>query len=125
VNGRKLSNLWANIETLGGGIGDSLYGFRIYPIADLVAVMRSQGWMRRFDFDPEAVVRLVWHGLPAVNIPSPVRYLRPDQGGVSHLCATTCCSRGSHAARAGVGGADAVAGVEPVPHPAVHRHHTR
>jgi glycosyltransferase involved in cell wall biosynthesis len=85
VNGRKLSNLWANIETLGGGIGDSLYGFRIYPIADLVEVMHGQGWMRRFDFDPEAVVRLVWRGLPPINIPSPVRYLRPEQGGVSHF----------------------------------------
>jgi len=85
VNGRKLSNWWANVETLGGGIGDSLYGFRVYPIADLVAVMRSQGWMRRFDFDPEAVVRLVWRGLEPVNLPSPVRYLRPDQGGVSHF----------------------------------------
>jgi glycosyltransferase involved in cell wall biosynthesis len=85
VNGRKLSNLWANVETLGSGIGDSLYGFRIYPIADLVDEMRKQGWMRRFDFDPEAVVRLVWRGLPPVNIPSPVRYLRPDQGGVSHF----------------------------------------
>jgi glycosyltransferase involved in cell wall biosynthesis len=85
VNGRKLSNWWANVETLGGGIGDSLYGFRIYPIADLVAVMRSQGWMRRFDFDPEAAVRLVWRGLTPVNIPSPVRYLRADQGGISHF----------------------------------------
>lgn len=85
VRGRKLSNWWANVETLGGGIGDSLYGFRIYPIADLVDVMRKQGWMRRFDFDPEAVVRLVWRGLTPVNIPSPVRYLRPDQGGVSHF----------------------------------------
>jgi glycosyltransferase involved in cell wall biosynthesis len=85
VNGRKLSNWWANVETLGGGIGDSLYGFRVYPIADLIAVMRSQGWMRRFDFDPEAAVRLVWRGLVPLNIPSRVRYLRPDQGGVSHF----------------------------------------
>ena len=85
VKGRKLSNWWANVETLGGGIGDSLYGFRVYPIADLVEVMHAQGWMRRFDFDPEAAVRLVWRGLRPVNIPSPVRYLRPEEGGVSHF----------------------------------------
>ena len=85
VQGRKLSNLWANLETGGGGIGDSLYGFRVYPIADLVAVMHRQYWMRRFDFDPEAAVRLVWHGLVPVNIPAPVKYLRPDEGGVSHF----------------------------------------
>lgn len=84
VQGRKLSNWWANVET-GGGIGDSLYGFRVYPIADLAAVMRRQPWMRRFDFDPEAAVRLVWRGLQPVNIPAPVKYLTPAEGGVSHF----------------------------------------
>ena len=85
VKGRRISNWFANVETAGLGIADSLYGFRVYPIADLVAVMRRQPWMRRFDFDPEAAVRLVWRGLTPVNIPSPVRYLRPDEGGVSHF----------------------------------------
>lgn len=85
VKGRKISNWWANVETAGGGIGDSLYGFRIYPIADLIAVMRRQPWMRRFDFDPEAAVRLVWRGLRPVNIPAPVKYLTPGEGGVSHF----------------------------------------
>ncbi len=32
VQGRKISNWWANFVTLWGGIGDSLFGFRIYPI---------------------------------------------------------------------------------------------
>ena len=85
VQGRKLSNMWANLETGGGGIGDSLYGFRVYPIADLIAVMHRHSWMRRFDFDPEVAVRLVWRGLVPVNIPAPVKYLRPDEGGVSHF----------------------------------------
>ncbi|MEO8408724.1 MAG: glycosyltransferase family 2 protein, partial [Oxalobacteraceae bacterium] len=60
VQGRKLSNWWANVETLWVGIGDSLFGFRVYPIAPLRAVMQGQPWMRHFDFDPEAVVRLCW-----------------------------------------------------------------
>jgi hypothetical protein len=47
--------------------------------------MRPRRWMRRFDFDPEAAVRLVWHGLAPVNIPAPVRYLKPEDGGVSHF----------------------------------------
>jgi glycosyltransferase involved in cell wall biosynthesis len=85
VQGRKISNWWANVETVGHAIGDTLYGFRVYPIADLIAVMCRQPWMRRFDFDPEAAVRLVWRGVPAVNLPAPVRYLRPDEGGVSHF----------------------------------------
>ena len=85
VQGRKVSNAWARLETFGAGIGDSLYGFRVYPIEALRAVMRGQRWMRRFDFDPEAVVRLSWAGVPAVNLPAPVRYLRPEEGGVSHF----------------------------------------
>jgi glycosyltransferase involved in cell wall biosynthesis len=85
VKGRRISNWFANLETLWLGIGDSLFGFRVYPIADLAAIMRRQRWMRRFDFDPEATVRLVWRGVPVVNVPAPVRYLRPDEGGVSHF----------------------------------------
>ncbi|MBV8465222.1 MAG: glycosyltransferase family 2 protein [Burkholderiales bacterium] len=85
VKGRKISNWWANLETLWMGIGDSLFGFRVYPIEPLRNVMRGQRWMRRFDFDPEAVVRLCWRGVRPVNLPSPVRYFRADEGGVSHF----------------------------------------
>lgn len=85
VKGRRISNWWANLETVGAGVGDSLYGFRVYPIADLAAVMRSQRWMRRFDFDPEAAVRLVWRGLEPVNVDAPVKYLSREEGGVSHF----------------------------------------
>jgi glycosyltransferase involved in cell wall biosynthesis len=85
VRGRKISNWWANLETLWAGISDSLYGFRVYPIAPLLAVMRRQPWMRRFDFDVEAVVRLSWRAVPAINRPAPVRYFSPQEGGVSHF----------------------------------------
>lgn len=85
VNGRKVSNGWANLETLWMGIGDSLYGFRIYPIEPLIQVMHKNPFMRRFDFDPEAVVRLCWSGIYPVNINAPVRYLSADEGGVSHF----------------------------------------
>ncbi|MFH1603187.1 MAG: glycosyltransferase family 2 protein [Pseudomonadota bacterium] len=85
VKGRKVSNWWANLETLWMGIGDSLYGFRVYPIAPLRAVMHGKTWMRRFDFDPEAVVRLCWLNVRPVNLPAPVKYLSADEGGVSHF----------------------------------------
>ena len=85
VRGRRISNAWTNLETLGAGIADSLYGFRVYPIAPLVEIMRAGAWMRRFDFDTEAVVRLAWRGVRPINIDAPVRYLRPDEGGVSHF----------------------------------------
>ena len=85
VGGRKISNWWANLETLWQGIGDSLYGFRVYPIAPLQDVMRKQRWMRRFDFDPEAAVRLCWRGVHPINVAAPVKYLLPEEGGVSHF----------------------------------------
>jgi glycosyltransferase involved in cell wall biosynthesis len=85
VRGRRVSNAWTNLETLGAGIADSLYGFRVYPIAPLVDVMRRQRWMRRFDFDTEAAVRLAWRGVRPINVDAPVRYLRADEGGVSHF----------------------------------------
>ena len=85
VWGRKISNLWAGVETLGSGVADSLYGFRIYPIAPLIQVMHGQTRMRRFDFDPEAVVRLSWAGVPPVNLAAPVRYYQAGEGGVSHF----------------------------------------
>ena len=85
VNGRKVSNGWANLETLWEGIGDSLFGFRVYPIEPLRRIMRGQRWMRRFDFDPEAVVRMCWGGVRPVNLPATVRYFRADEGGVSHF----------------------------------------
>ena len=85
VKGRRVSNWWANLETLWSGIGDSLFGFRVYPVQPLRQVMHAQLWMRQFDFDPEAVVRLCWRGVRPINLPAPVRYYSAEQGGVSHF----------------------------------------
>ncbi len=85
VRGRRVSNAWTDLETLGAGIDDSLFGFRVYPIAPLIAVMRGQRRMRRFDFDTEAVVRLAWRGVTPLNLAAPVRYLSTAEGGVSHF----------------------------------------
>ena len=85
VRGRRISNWWTDLETLGAGIADSLYGFRVYPLHALAAVMRRQPWMRRFDFDTEAVVRLAWRGVKPINMDAPVRYLSAEEGGVSHF----------------------------------------
>ncbi|MBN3858536.1 glycosyltransferase family 2 protein [Paraburkholderia sp. Ac-20340] len=85
VQGRRLSNMLADFETLWAGIGDSLYGFRVYPIAPLMTIMRSHAWMRRFDFDPEAAVRLCWAGVRPIQIEAPVRYFSAHEGGVSHF----------------------------------------
>jgi glycosyltransferase involved in cell wall biosynthesis len=85
VKGRRISNWWANFETLWAGIHDSLFGFRVYPIAPLVREMQRSLGMRRFDFDVEAAVRLSWRGVPAVNLSAPIRYFSAAEGGVSHF----------------------------------------
>jgi hypothetical protein len=85
VKGRRICNWWANFETLWAGIHDSLFGFRVYPIAPLVREMQKSVGMRRFDFDVEAAVRLSWRGVPAVNLSAPVRYFSAAEGGVSHF----------------------------------------
>jgi len=84
VWGRRISNVLVRWLT-GAGIGDALFGFRVYPLAPLRAVMEASPHMRRYDFDAEAVVRLSWRGVPAINRPVPVRYFRADEGGVSHF----------------------------------------
>ena len=85
VYGRQVSNTWVNLETLWMGIGDSLFGFRVYPIEPLKKIMLRHRWMRRFDFDPEAVVRLCWAGVRPINVPTAVRYFTAEEGGVSHF----------------------------------------
>jgi glycosyltransferase involved in cell wall biosynthesis len=85
LRGRRIANWFTNLETLWAGVADTLFGFRVYPIAPLVAVMRRTRWMRHFDFDAEAVVRLSWRGVPVRNLPAPCRYFTAAQGGVSHF----------------------------------------
>jgi len=85
VQGRKVSNTWANIETLWWGVHDSLFGMRLYPIESLQEVFASTNGGRRFDFEPEVAVRFCWKGIPVINIKTPVRYLSEEEGGVSQF----------------------------------------
>lgn len=85
VNGRKISNFWAGLETLGWGVDDSLFGMRLYPARPLLDVMESTRHARRFDFDPEVAVRLAWRGVPMINLPTPVRYPGKEEGGISQF----------------------------------------
>jgi glycosyltransferase involved in cell wall biosynthesis len=85
VNGRKVSNFWANLETLWWGVGDSLFGMRVYPAEKLLDAMRVTPFARRFDFEPEVAVILCWMGVPVINLPTPVRYPSKDEGGISQF----------------------------------------
>jgi glycosyltransferase involved in cell wall biosynthesis len=83
--GRKLSVGLARLEILGAGIDDPLFGFRVYPAAPLLRALEATPHARGFDFDPEVIVRMVWAGVPTINLPAPCRYLSRNEGGVSHF----------------------------------------
>ncbi len=83
--GRRIGIGFTQLETLWGGLGDTLFGFRIYPLAPLQAVFRqTRTGARGYDFDPEAAVRLFWMGVRPVPLKAPVRYLSKEEGGISH-----------------------------------------
>jgi len=83
--GRRVGNWWTNLETLWGGIHDSLFGFRVYPIAESLKVLENIRGGRRYDFDTELVVRLYWQGVRPINRKVPVRYFSAAEGGTSHF----------------------------------------
>jgi glycosyltransferase involved in cell wall biosynthesis len=85
VNGRRVGNWWTNLETLWGGVNDSLFGFRVYPIEPAIKIMKSIQGGRRFDFDTQLAVRLYWKEIPPLNIPSKVHYPDRNAGGVTHF----------------------------------------
>ncbi|SDS13402.1 Glycosyltransferase involved in cell wall bisynthesis [Opitutus sp. GAS368] len=85
LHGRKLSVGLVQLELLGAGVADPLFGFRVYPLAPLLAVLGSRRGGRRYDFDTEAAVRLAWAGVPPQNLAAPVRYFSRAEGGVSHF----------------------------------------
>ena len=85
IKGRLVGNWWTHLETLWGGINDSLFGFRVYPILQSLRILGSIRGGRRFDFDTQLAVRLYWEGIPPINLPTPVHYKRRSAGGVSHF----------------------------------------
>ncbi|MGX5731635.1 glycosyltransferase family 2 protein [Pseudoxanthomonas beigongshangi] len=80
--GRYLTHVWVWINTLSFAIRDSMCGFRIYPLAPVLALMAQEPIGRRMDFDVEIIVRLFWRGVAVVNLPTRVTY---PSDGVSHF----------------------------------------
>ena len=85
VLGRLAGNWWTHLETLWGGVEDSLFGFRVYPIARSLKVMQGVLGGRRFDFDTQLAVRLYWDGSQPLNLSTRVHYKTRESGGISHF----------------------------------------
>lgn len=77
LQGRKITNFWVNVETLSNDIPDSMCGFRVYPLADVVPVIKHISDFR-MGFDIEIMVRLKWRGLKMYFYPIQVKY--PENG---------------------------------------------
>lgn len=80
--GRLVTQFWVALETLSLDVRDSMCGFRVYPVAPLVALFKKKRPGERMDFDIEVLVRLHWVGVPMVFIPTRVIY---PEGGLSHF----------------------------------------
>lgn len=80
--GRYLTHVWVWINTLSFEIRDSMCGFRVYPLAAVVALLEQEFCGDRMDFDTEVMVRWYWRGGHIVSLSTRVSY-PPD--GVSHF----------------------------------------
>jgi hypothetical protein len=79
---RYLTHVWVWINTLSLQIRDSMCGFRVYPVAPVIALAARQKIGARMNFDTDIIVRLYWEGLDVVNLPTRVSY---PSDGVSHF----------------------------------------
>ena len=83
--GRRAGNFFTRINTGWAQVADSLFGFRVYPVAETIAILERIRTARGYDFDTEIVIRLCWAGFRPINVPVPVRYFTPVEGGSSHF----------------------------------------
>lgn len=82
VYGRKVTDVVVAFETLSLKIKDALCGYRVYPLAEMEALMDRFFIGSRMDFDTELLVKAVWLNIPLVFLNTHVIY--PEQS-VSHF----------------------------------------
>ena len=80
--GRKITDFWNRIHTWSNDIKDGMCGFRLYPLAPTLAVVREEQVGNRMDYDTEILVRLYWRGVKPIWIKTPVQYA---PNGISHF----------------------------------------
>ena len=78
--GRKFSNHWVGYQT-GATVSDSQSGFRLYP---LFRVQNLRFFTRRYDFEIEVLIRLIWNGTRVREVEIDVYYPEPDRR-ISHF----------------------------------------
>jgi len=79
---RYISHFWVAVETLTVNPVDSMCGFRVYPLAATLDIIKQVRVGRRMDFDTEILVRSIWQKIPIVKASTRVIY---PVSGVSHF----------------------------------------
>jgi glycosyltransferase involved in cell wall biosynthesis len=80
--GRYATHIWVWINTLSFDIKDTMCGFRVYPLAPVLALAARHRLGARMNFDTDILVRLYWDDLEVVNLATRVCY---PIDGVSHF----------------------------------------
>jgi glycosyltransferase involved in cell wall biosynthesis len=80
--GRKLTQAMIALEMGAWNAPDAMCGFRVYPVASICRLGKMDP---RMSFDPEVMIRAHWAGIALKQIPTKVRYLTPEEGGISHF----------------------------------------
>jgi glycosyltransferase involved in cell wall biosynthesis len=80
--GRYLTHWMVWLETLSFDIVDSMCGFRVYPLAQVLALIEQESVGSRMDFDSEILVRLHWAGISMRWLGTRVSY---PLDGLSHF----------------------------------------
>lgn len=80
--GRYLTHVFVWLNTLSFDIPDAMCGFRVYPLAPVLALLDATRLGSRMDFDVEVLVRLHWRGQPMRWLDTRVAY---PLDGVSHF----------------------------------------
>lgn len=80
--GKKITHFWVAIETLGAARGDSMCGYRLYPLALAVPIVKRRKRARGMGFDIDVLVRMIWAGAGVETVRTRVVY---PADGVSHF----------------------------------------
>lgn len=80
--GRMITDLWVWINTLSPAIKDSMCGYRLYPLAETMALLSGTEVGRRMDFDTDILVRLCWRGVAIEQLETRIHY---HHDSISHF----------------------------------------
>ena len=72
--GRQITDFWVWINTLSGGISDSMCGYRLYPLKSTINIIERFTIGSHMDFDTEILVRHHWQGTQIVQLKTKVSY---------------------------------------------------